>query len=214
MTGPAIERVEPASRDDLPQVAEVLAHAFYDDPELRAFINGKSRAKRLRAYLFAEARLSLANGGAVDIHRDDSGEIVGAAIWEAPYAKETLLRTVRYGPAMLGAVRWRGLLNWLACRSEFERFQPTSPHWHLVRIGTAGNMRGQGVGTALLKGRLAVVDGKGDVAHLESSSPMSERLYRRFGFEVVGSFKLPYGALIVPMTRPSQRRPAVVTHHP
>lgn len=214
MTGPAIERIEPASRGNLPQVAEVLAHAFYDDPELRAFINGKNRAKRLRAYLLAEARLRLANGGAVDIHRDGSGEVVAAAIWEAPYAKETLLRTVRYGPAMLGAVRWRGLLNWLTYRSEFERFQPTSPHWHLVRIGTAESVRGQGVGTALLKGRLAVVDGKGDVAHLESSSPMSERLYRRLGFEAVGSFKLPYGALIVPMTRPSQLRPAVVTHHP
>ncbi|WP_376742523.1 GNAT family N-acetyltransferase [Paradevosia shaoguanensis] len=214
MTGSAIESIEPASRDDLPEVAEVLAQAFFDDPELRAFINGGDRARRLRAYLLAEARLSLENGGAVDIHRGGNGEVVGAAIWEAPYARETLLRTVRYGPTMLGAVRLRGLLNWLTHRSEFERFQPTSPHWHLVRIGTAENMRGQGVGTALLKGRLAVVDGKGDVAHLESSSPMSEGLYRRLGFEAVGSFKLPYGALIVPMTRPSQLRPAVVTRHP
>ena len=202
-----------ASKTDIAEIADVLAHAFDSDPELRAFIDGRHRKARLRAYLEAEARLILDTGGVIDLYRNTDGKAVGAAVWDVPDAAETLLQTARRGPAMLAAVGLRGLFNWLTYRSDFKRFQPVSPHWHLVRLATEASSRGQGIATALLAGRLDMIDAEGRIAHLEASNIASARLYERFGFAAVGEFRLPPDTMIVPMTRPARQR-AVMAPHP
>lgn len=202
-----------ASRADIPEIVGLLARAFDDDPELRAFVDGQGRQKRLRSYLQAEACLTLDTGGVIDLYRDTDGKAVGAAVWEAPSARGMLLQTVRYGPAMLAAVGLRGLINWLTYRSDFKRFQPARPHWHLVRLATDASARGQGIATALLRGRLDMIDQAGGIAHLEASGPSSARLYERFGFAAVGEFTLPPDTVIVAMTRPAHQH-AITARHP
>lgn len=203
--------IRPASAMDAADVADVLGAAFVDDVELRAFISGKDRQRRLRTYLEAEARLNLDKGGVIDLFRAADGTVGAAAVWEVPGRQETLWQTMRYAPAMLDGVRARGLLNWTKYRSEFMRLRPAVPHWHLVRLATDAQLRGQGIGTALLAKRLEIIDSTEGVAHLESSSPASARLYGRFGFETVGEFMLPFGARILAMTRFAQNK---VTYRP
>lgn len=201
-----------ASKADIPEVAGLLALAFDNDPELRVFVDGRERQTRLRSYLEAEARLILDTGGVIDLYRNIDGKVVGAAVWEVPDATETLLQTMHHGPAMLTAVGLRGLFNWLTYRSDFKHFQPVTPHWHLVRLATEPSSRGRGIATALLGGRLDMIDAEGGIAHLEASSISSARLYERFGFSAVGEFKLPSNTVIVPMTRPTRQR-AIMAHH-
>jgi ribosomal protein S18 acetylase RimI-like enzyme len=206
MAGLVAGGIGPAAKADIPEAADVLARAFDDDPELRAFIDGRDRQHRLHLYLAAEARLNLDKGGVIDLYRNAAGEVAGVAVWEPSNARETLGQTIRYAPAMLRGVGWRGLVNWLLYRSDFKRLQPAGPHWHLVRLVTDASSRGQGVGTGLLRHRLEAIDRQGGVAHLEASSAASARLYRRLGFETVGEFRLPPATLILAMTRPTQRR--------
>ena len=99
-----------------------------------------------------------------------------------------------------------GLVNWLRHRSQFARFRPTTPHWHLVRLGTDAAFRGRGVATALLEERLARIDSMGLPAHLEASSPDSARLYARLGFSISGEIRLPGNVSVLAMTRPARFR--------
>lgn len=198
--------IGPGTEADIPGVAALLGTAFLDDVELRAFLDGAARGRRLTSYLAAEARSILTQGGAVDVARSAGRATLSAAVWEQPGFGETIWQLLRSGPAKLEAVRARGLVNWMLYRSEFMRFRPSEPHWHLVRLATDAGHRGQGLGTALLEMRLELIDRTGVAAHLESSSHASAQLYERLGFAVVGEIRLPAGACILAMTRPGRGR--------
>lgn len=191
-----------ASKPDIPDVVSVLARAMRADVSLRTFVDGVALDRRLRTYLAAEASSILEGDGRLDVCRNAGGQILAAAVWEQPDFREMPRQTLRYGPAMLEAVRLRGLRNWLTHRSQFLRLRPLEPHWHLVRLGTDEPFRGRGVGTALLEHRLAKIDVAGDIAHLEASSAASARLYERLGFVAVGEIRLETDTILA-MTRPA-----------
>lgn len=182
------------------------------DVSIRTFVGGGPSAKRLRTYLAAEIGSILEGGGRLDVVRSADGRVIAAAAWEQPGYRESALQTLRYGPAMLKAVRWNGLRNWLALRPEFLRFRPREPYWHLVRLGTDFQFRRSGLGTALLQYRLSQLDDAGEAAHLEASSDDSARLYERVGFVAVGEIQLRAHTRILAMSRPqsggaASRRP-------
>lgn len=180
----------------------MLAQAMQQEASLLTFIEGKQLLRRLRTYLAAEMHATLAGGGAVDIVRDTAGVVIAAAVWEQPGYRAPLLQTLRHGPSMLEAARWKGLRNWIALRPEFLRFRPQAPHWHLVRLATDARFRRRGLGTTLLQHRLAKVDAARDIAHLEASSHDSTRLYRRLGFAATGEIRLLADNRVLVMTRP------------
>jgi GNAT superfamily N-acetyltransferase len=53
-------------------------------------------------------------------------------------------------------------------------------------MGVVGGRQGAGLGSALLRHRLARADADGLPAYLEASSPRSRALYLRHGFEDLG----------------------------
>ncbi|MHB8528798.1 MAG: GNAT family N-acetyltransferase [Caulobacteraceae bacterium] len=65
-------------------------------------------------------------------------------------------------------------------------FHPKTPHWYLPLIGVDPVAQGKGLGSALLKHVLALIDRDGATAYLESSNSKNVPLYERFGFEVQG----------------------------
>ncbi len=119
---------------------------------------------------------------ALDVAVED-GRVVGAAFWQAPrpHAGGALaflrqvpafLRTLGVGGA-LRAVRHLGRMD----RAVRRRRTGTSPRSVSRRSPGAG-----GVGGLLLEHALDRVDGRGEDAYLESSTPQNRRLYRRHGF--------------------------------
>ncbi|KZX58573.1 hypothetical protein A3709_18310 [Halioglobus sp. HI00S01] len=73
----------------------------------------------------------------------------------------------------------------------FDKYHPKAPHYHLLFVGARQNCQGQGVGSALIKQGLRIVDDAGMPAYLESSNERNVPLYERHGFEVIGEESLP-----------------------
>ncbi len=82
------------------------------------------------------------------------------------------------------------------------RYHPAEPHWYLPFIGVDPGQQRKGYGSALLRHALVACDRDGTPAYLESTSPESVPLYRRHGFEVVGTIQVGASPPIFPMVRP------------
>ena len=81
---------------------------------------------------------------------------------------------------------------------------PSEPHWYLPMIGVDPAKQDNGYGSVLMKHALARCDGEGKLAYLESSSPRSIPLYRRHGFELLGTIQVGSSPPLFPMMRKPQ----------
>ena len=81
------------------------------------------------------------------------------------------------------------------------QYHPDEPHWYLPLIGVDPAQQGKGYGSALLKHALRLCDQDGTPAYLESSNPKNIPLYRRHGFEVLGTIQVGSSPPITPMLR-------------
>lgn len=80
-------------------------------------------------------------------------------------------------------------------------YHPQEPHWYLPLIGVDPAHQGKGHGDALMAYALDRCDRDGLPAYLESSNPRNISLYRRHGFEPIGSVQAGSSPEIVPMVR-------------
>ena len=78
---------------------------------------------------------------------------------------------------------------------------PAEPHWYLPMIGVDPEQQGRGYGSALLEHALARCDADGKPAYLESTSLQSLRLYKRHGFELLGTIQVGSSPPLFPMLR-------------
>jgi ribosomal protein S18 acetylase RimI-like enzyme len=81
------------------------------------------------------------------------------------------------------------------------QYHPDEPHWYLPLIGVDPAQQGKGYGSALLMHALRRCDEDGTPAYLESSNPKNIPLYRRHGFEVLGTIQVGSSPPITPMLR-------------
>jgi ribosomal protein S18 acetylase RimI-like enzyme len=80
-------------------------------------------------------------------------------------------------------------------------YHPAEPHWYLPLIGVDPARQGKGLGSALLQHALARCDSDHALAYLESTNPANIPLYRRHGFEELGTIQMGSSPPIVPMLR-------------
>jgi ribosomal protein S18 acetylase RimI-like enzyme len=86
----------------------------------------------------------------------------------------------------------------------FERmngYHPNEPHWYLPLLGVDPLYHGKGLGSALLQHALAICDQDNKFAYLESSNPRNIPLYKRHGFELLGTIQVNTSPSIFPMLR-------------
>ena len=84
-------------------------------------------------------------------------------------------------PAFLFALRSRiGVAS--ATYGAVIQLHPQRPHWYLSGIGTDPPEQGTGVGSTLMRSRLARCDEDGVPAYLESSKERNVPFYERHGF--------------------------------
>ncbi|GAA2554667.1 GNAT family N-acetyltransferase [Mycolicibacterium diernhoferi] len=197
--------VRPATPGDTAALSRVLGRAFHDDPVMSWLLpDARARERKLHKLFAAMTRHHHLSRGGVEVAATGTAVIGAAALWDPPGQwRHTTGEQLRAAPSMLrtfGTAVRRGL----RITDLMKRHHPEGPHWYLAVIGSDPQVRGTGLGQALMRSRLDRCDAEHAPAYLESSNPDNIGYYRRFGFEVTGEIALPDGG---PVMYPMWRRP-------
>ncbi len=198
--------VRTATASDVPAVADMLVRAFDDDP-VASFMFAGARRRRvgLHSFFTSQLRRQYMPHGHVEVTED----LNGAALWGPPgrdrHPVLELLQLMPTAPFLLSP----HTVNALRLLFTVEGLHPTEPHWYLFSLGAAPERQGKGVGSALLRAKLAEIDELGEPAFLESSKERNVPLYARFGFEVIS--EIPSRSGSPPLWR-MWREPRVPEH--
>jgi ribosomal protein S18 acetylase RimI-like enzyme len=131
-----------------------------------------------------------------------AGGYSGAALWLPPEIhpdEQALAKLIRR------TVCEQDQAAVFAVLEEMDSYHPAEPHWYLPMIGVDPAQQGKGCGSALLAYALARCDLDGEPAYLESSSPKNIPLYKRHGFELLGTIQVGSSPPLFPMLREPQR---------
>jgi ribosomal protein S18 acetylase RimI-like enzyme len=91
--------------------------------------------------------------------------------------------------------------DFLSVFEQMGHYHPSEPHWFLPFMGVDPSQQGKGFGSALLQHTLIRCDRENKLAYLESSNPRNIPLYKRHGFELLGSIQVGTSPSIAPMLR-------------
>ena len=82
---------------------------------------------------------------------------------------------------------------------------PDEPHWYLSQLAVDPIAQGRGIGDSLLRHVLARCDEAGQPAFLETANPRNHSLYRRHGFEPVGTIRMGSAPPMIAMLRAARQ---------
>lgn len=164
-------------------MVDTLVAAFVKDPVLRHLFPDEETYPRHAATFF---------GDLFDkrVHRSSIWTIGGCAsvaVWEPPVESSVAAQgspaKVRYPADVQARVQ--------SYDDAVHAALPTYPFWYLGVLGTHPDSAGRGWGRAVMRAGLARAAADGLPAILETSNPANVELYRRAGWEVVGSLSEP-----------------------
>ena len=189
----AEETIATATDAEIDECLALIALAFVADPAVRWLYPDS------RAYLANFPRFVKAFGGHAFAH--GSAHLVkrsAAALWLPPGVEpdeEALISLLQSTISESGQETVFGVLE------EMGRFHPEVPHWYLPLIGTDPALQGKGHGSSLLRHALSICDAEKMPAYLEATSARNVPLYRRHGFEAIGTIRVGTAPPITPMLR-------------
>jgi GNAT superfamily N-acetyltransferase len=183
-------------------MVETITDSFHDDPTWAyAFNDPAARPGQYRRWwrLMIEGSLRydaswVADGGA------------STAVWIPPggteWSEEQLAQVEPLLHELLGD-RAELVIESLAA---FDEVHPLDePHYYLTLLGTRSDRRGEGLGMALLRHCLELIDAEHAPAYLESSNPANDKRYESVGFQRIGGFAMPGGGpWVAAMWRPAR----------
>ena len=182
-----------ATSEERHRVMASLSLGFSADPMARWMFPDAA------AYLASTPFMEAFCGGAFSTataYRTDGYE--GAALWHPPGHGPDEESLVGF---MENAMRPELLQEALSVFGAMEEFHPEGECWYLPIIAVDPIHQGKGLGAALMKHSLAVIDEQRLPAYLESSNPRNISLYKRYGFEVMGEIQIGTSPVITPMLR-------------
>lgn len=199
--------IRAATSEDMPRAVATLAAAFATDPLLSYFVRKDSKRPIALQDFF---QLMLAEQIAEGVFVDIAEEGAAVAVWYAPgrhVATEGLGAQLRLAPRFLRITGWRRLLRGLQVGGLMDKIHPKEPCYYLQFLGCHPESQGRGLGSALLKHRLAIIDAESASAYLETAQPNNLPLYLRHGFAPDPEVRLGRdGPIIWPMQRKSELR--------
>ncbi|MEO3876082.1 GNAT family N-acetyltransferase [Nonomuraea sp. B12E4] len=187
---------------DQQAVLDVLTEAFMNDPLVCWLFPEVGQRGHLQSHFY---RPLLAHPAAEAYL---AGRCEGASVWLALAAGQTPYEEHPDAPeAGQNAVFGENGARLLALGQALAPRHPDrEPHLYLPCMGVISGRQGAGLGSALLRHRLARADADGLAAYLEASSPRSRALYQRYGFEDLGEpVRVADSPLLWPMWRPPHR---------
>lgn len=133
--------------------------------------------------------------------RSASGHLLGGAVWTPPgHWHPTRWRGLLALPGLARATGRRGRAG-VTVTETLERVHPRDPHWYLAIVGVSPSAQGTGVGSELIRARLATCDQLRMPAYLEASRAELVGYYERFGFQVTSEITIPHGPSLWAMRR-------------
>jgi GNAT superfamily N-acetyltransferase len=188
---PEVRIVAPA---DQAAAVDTVVLAFAGDPVSRW------SWPHAQQYLAAMPRLVAAFGGRAFDNRtayctDAWG---GVALWLPPGVRPD---EDRLGEIVQTTVSDSIRDDSFALFEQMAKYHPTEPHWYLPLIGVDPAHQGKGLGDALMTHALQRCDRDHLPAYLESTNPRNITLYRRHGFEALGTIQAGSSPTLVPMLR-------------
>jgi ribosomal protein S18 acetylase RimI-like enzyme len=180
--------------DDEGPAIETVVLAFAADPVMRW------AWPHPHQYMAAMPRFVRAFGGGAFAHGAAycTNEYAGAALWLPPgvHPDEDRLGELMastYSPAAREAGP--------AIFGKIAQYHPSEPHWYLPLVGVDPAYQGRGHGDALMAYALERCDREKLPAYLEATNPRNISLYRRHGFEPLGTIQAGSSPPLVPMLR-------------
>ncbi|WP_439106705.1 GNAT family N-acetyltransferase [Congregibacter sp.] len=189
------ESVAEVSEEERGRVFASLASAFSADPLMRWFFPEAEEFFKAATGEFYDAF----GGGAIQLGTAfRTAKFEGAALWYPPGEGPDEERLVT---AMATTVRPEIHEDAMGVMEGMEKYHPKEPCWYLAVLGVDNGYQSRGHGAQLMKHALARIDDLGATASLESSNPLNISLYKRHGFEEMGSIQSGSSPTIVPMLR-------------
>ncbi len=177
-------RVAPATLAEAPQVVDVIAAAFLNDPTWSwAFPDPSARRRWWQSCTQGALRHPwvLRTGGFETV-----------SVWIPPDGTEFSPEEEARLPDLLTELVGQRALEVTELLQRFGDAHPRhTPHYYLSLLATADEHRGRGLGMALLRENLARIDLEGIPAYLESSNPQNNPRYESLGFVPITSFRAP-----------------------
>ncbi len=192
-----------ARADEAREIAQLYSDAFTADPAWTAIVpNERLRRMAIRSGFLSELKRGSYNY--VDVAVDEDGHILGALNYHPPGVHTPRMPAwhrfvYKIAERILPSTR-RGIVHDHAVHAR----RPEGPHWYFRDLVTSPRARNRGIGTMLLKNRLAEVDRDPLPVFLESTTEGSKRLYERYGFEHVANVTAIPGGTVFIMIRPAQ----------
>lgn len=172
--------VVPVRAADEAALVAMMARAFSQDPVFSwAFPEANRRVADL-ALVFGSAFADLTRHGC-SWRIADGG---GVCLWAPPGETWDEVAMAPWMERMAATYRADDLARVGAFFAMVGEHHPAEPHYYLGVLAADLDRQGQGLGSALLRAGLAIVDEAGAPAYLESSNVKNVPLYERFGFQV------------------------------
>lgn len=183
-----------ATASDEASIIDVLVRANWADPAARWVWPDSQR------FLMYFPSFVRAFGGKAFAHRSAYyiDGYIGAALWLPPdvHPDENALIAL-----LQRTVSDQIQKDVFAVFEQMGRYHPNEPHWYLPLMGVDPSQQSKGFGSALLQHILIQFDRDNKLAYLESSNPRNIPLYKRHGFELLGTIQTGTSPSISPMLR-------------
>ncbi|MEW2445518.1 GNAT family N-acetyltransferase [Micromonospora marina] len=186
-----------ASTADAAVVTAILAEAFMRDPVSGWIFPADDHRARVHPGFFGPfVALALRTG---EVHV--AGDGLGATLW-LPTGDGHDADEGDEFDGMEAAIGTEAMKRFGVLDEMMSARHPAEPHWYLPFIAVHPDHHGKGVGSALLRNKLAELDQAGTAAYLEASTPRNAALYERLGFRRRPiTLDLPEGPSLYPMWR-------------
>jgi len=175
-------------------IIEVLVRANWADPAARwVWPDSQQFLTHFPSFVRAFGGKAFAHGSAYYVDG-----YTGAALWLPPdvHPDENALIAL-----LQRTVSEQIQKDFFPVFEQMGRYHPSKPHWYLPLMGVDPSQQGKGFGSALLQHTLMQFDRDNKIAYLESSNPRNISLYKRHGFELLGTIQTGTSPSIAPMLR-------------
>lgn len=182
-------------KDNLEKASDTLARAFINYPYPGGAVIGDERQKKALSIMF---RLEVERVSSFGELVADSSECKGVAIWcrmgelnegvSIPKQFRALISCMR-PPEMIKTLR-----RCMSIERGRDRMHLSDDTVYLYILGVAPESQGKGIGSSLVREKLAECDKEGCTVYLETNSEHNVGYYESFGFSVVKKIVEEHGA--------------------
>lgn len=190
-------KIKAASSQDLDCCVDAIVLAFSKDPCVRwMYSDPHQYLENMPYFVRLFAGRAFTSGTAHYIDR-----FAGVALWLPPGVQPDEEKLVSLIKRSVAPSQHENVFAFI---EQMAAYHPSEPHYHLPMIGVDSIWQGQGYGSMLLKHALVTCNYQKLPLYLESTNPKNVPLYKRHGFEVIGTIQVETSPPCFPMLRQPQ----------